>query len=57
VIAPIPGTRQLDRLDENLGAASLALVPADLAEIDAAAARIEIQGNRYPEPLERLTYR
>jgi len=57
VIAPIPGTRQLDRLDENLGAASLALVPADLAEIDAAAKRIEIQGNRYPEPLERLTYR
>ena len=56
-IVPIPGTRQLDRLDENLGAASLALAPADLAEIDAAAARIEIQGDRYPEPLERLTNR
>jgi aryl-alcohol dehydrogenase-like predicted oxidoreductase len=56
-IVPIPGTRQLDRLDENLGAASLALAPVDLAEIDAAAARIEIRGDRYPEPLERLTYR
>jgi aryl-alcohol dehydrogenase-like predicted oxidoreductase len=56
-IVPIPGTRQLYRLDENLGAASLVLAPADLAEIDAAAARIEIQGDRYPEPLERLTYR
>ena len=56
-IVPIPGTRRVDRLDENLGAASLALAPADLAEIDAAAERIEIRGDRYPEPLERLTYR
>jgi aryl-alcohol dehydrogenase-like predicted oxidoreductase len=54
---PIPGTRQLDRLDENLGASSLALAASDLAEIDAAARGIEIQGDRYPEPLERLTYR
>jgi aryl-alcohol dehydrogenase-like predicted oxidoreductase len=56
-VVPIPGTRQLDRLDENLGAASLALAAADLAEIDAAAASIEIRGDRYPEPLERLTNR
>jgi aryl-alcohol dehydrogenase-like predicted oxidoreductase len=56
-IVPIPGTRQLDRLEENLAAASLALTPADLAEIGAAAASIEIRGDRYPEPLERLTYR
>ncbi len=56
-IVPIPGTRQPDRLAENLGAASLALASADLAEIEAAAARIEIQGDRYPESLERLTYR
>jgi hypothetical protein len=38
-------------------AASLALAPADVAETDAPAARIEIRGDRYPEPLERLTYR
>ena len=56
-IVPIPGTRQPERLQENLGAASLTLAPADLAEIDAAAARIEIRGDRYPEPLERLTNR
>ena len=56
-IVPIPGTRQLDRLDENLGASSLALAASDLAEIDAAARGIEIQGDRYPEPLERLTNR
>jgi aryl-alcohol dehydrogenase-like predicted oxidoreductase len=56
-IVPIPGTRHFDRLDENLGAASLVLTASDLAEIDAAAAGIEIQGDRYPEPLERLTYR
>ena len=56
-IVPIPGTRQPERLQEHLGAASLPLAPADLAEIDAAAARIEIRGDRYPEPLERLTNR
>jgi aryl-alcohol dehydrogenase-like predicted oxidoreductase len=38
-------------------AATLALAPADVAETDAPAARIEIRGDRYPEPLERLTYR
>jgi aryl-alcohol dehydrogenase-like predicted oxidoreductase len=54
-IAPIPGTRRLERLDENLGAASLRLTVADLAEIDQAASAVEIQGARYPEHLERLT--
>lgn len=56
-IVPIPGTRRLERLEENLGAASLALAPADLAEIEAVATRIEIRGARYPDQLERLTYR
>ena len=56
-IVPIPGTTKLARLEENLGAASLDLSPDDLGEIDAAAARIPIQGDRYPEHLERLTGR
>jgi aryl-alcohol dehydrogenase-like predicted oxidoreductase len=56
-VVPIPGTRQGDRLAENIGAASLDLAPSDLVEIDDAAARIQIQGDRYPETLERLTNR
>jgi aryl-alcohol dehydrogenase-like predicted oxidoreductase len=53
-IAPIPGTTRLDRLEENIGAVSLALTSADLARIDAAAAKIQIEGGRYPERLEAL---
>ncbi len=56
-IVPIPGTTQLERLDENLGAASLELDPGDLRAIDAAAAEIPVQGDRYPEKLERMTGR
>jgi len=56
-IAPIPGTKRLHRLEENVGAADIELTPDDLAEIDAAAARIEVQGARYPEHLERLVDR
>jgi aryl-alcohol dehydrogenase-like predicted oxidoreductase len=52
-IVPIPGTTKLGRLDENLGAAALQLTPEDLAGIDAAAARITVQGARYPEHLAR----
>jgi aryl-alcohol dehydrogenase-like predicted oxidoreductase len=51
-IVPIPGTTKRRRLEENLGAASLELTPADLAEIEAAS-RIEIQGARYPEHLQK----
>ena len=47
-IAPIPGTRRLERLDENLGATSLNLSPADLAEINAASDAVTILGDRYP---------
>ena len=53
-IVPIPGTRRLERLDENLAAATLELTPDDLAEIDSAAAQIQVQGARYPEHLQRL---
>jgi aryl-alcohol dehydrogenase-like predicted oxidoreductase len=53
-IVPIPGTRRVERLDENLGAAALELTADDLDEIDRAAAQIEVQGARYPEHLQRL---
>jgi aryl-alcohol dehydrogenase-like predicted oxidoreductase len=45
-IVPIPGTRKMHRLDENLGAAEIELTPDDLREIDAAASRIVVQGAR-----------
>ncbi|GLR68550.1 aldehyde oxidase [Acidocella aquatica] len=50
-IAPIPGTTKLHRLEENLGAANLLLTPADLAEIETASAKIQIEGERYPAHL------
>jgi aryl-alcohol dehydrogenase-like predicted oxidoreductase len=56
-IVPIPGTRKLERLDENLGGAALELTREDLREIDAAAAKITVEGKRYPEALEKLTGR
>ncbi|HET6977187.1 MAG TPA: aldo/keto reductase [Pyrinomonadaceae bacterium] len=54
-IVPIPGTRKLERLDENLGAADVELTSDDLREIDEAASRITVQGERYPEEYERRT--
>ncbi|MDQ2841153.1 MAG: aldo/keto reductase, partial [Acidobacteriota bacterium] len=54
-IVPIPGTRRLERLDENLGAATINLTQDDLNRIEEAAAKIEVQGARYPEELERMT--
>lgn len=56
-IVPIPGTRRLERLDENLGAVAVDLTPDDLREIDRAASQITVQGARYPENLERMTNR
>jgi aryl-alcohol dehydrogenase-like predicted oxidoreductase len=53
-IVPIPGTRKLSRLQENLAAADLELAAADLAEIETASAGIEVQGARYPDAMERL---
>ncbi len=54
-IVPIPGTKKLNRLEENLGAAAVELTPDDLREIDRAASQITVQGARYPERLERMT--
>ncbi len=56
-IVPIPGTTKLHRLEENLGGAGLELGPEDLQAIHAAAARIELQGARYPAHLQQLVGR
>ncbi len=56
-MAPIPGTTKLHRLDENLGAVSVELTPADLRDIEDAASKITVQGARYPEKLEAMTGR
>jgi aryl-alcohol dehydrogenase-like predicted oxidoreductase len=56
-IVPIPGTTKLNRLEENLGAASIELTPGDLSDIEAAAAEISVHGARYPERLEQMTGR
>ncbi len=53
-IVPIPGTRRLERLEENLGAADLALTDQDVAELDEASAQISIVGERYPEAMQRM---
>jgi aryl-alcohol dehydrogenase-like predicted oxidoreductase len=54
-IVPIPGTTRLHRLDENVGATDVELTNDDLREIQSAAAKIAIQGARYPEHIERLS--
>jgi aryl-alcohol dehydrogenase-like predicted oxidoreductase len=56
-IVPIPGTRKLGRLDENIGAAAVGLTSDDLREIESAVSTITVQGARYPEHLERTTGR
>jgi aryl-alcohol dehydrogenase-like predicted oxidoreductase len=56
-IVPIPGTTKVSRLEENIAGADVELTAEDLREIDTAAAKITVQGARYPEQLERLTGR
>jgi aryl-alcohol dehydrogenase-like predicted oxidoreductase len=56
-IVPIPGTTKLARLEENLGAAALDISPRDLSEIDEAAAKVPVEGERYPERLQRMVGR
>lgn len=56
-IVPIPGTTKLSRLDENIGAVTIELSGGDLREIDDAAKQVPVQGERYPEHLEKLTGR
>lgn len=54
-IVPIPGTTKLSRLDENIGSVAIQLTSDDLREIDTAASKITIEGDRYPERLQRMT--
>jgi aryl-alcohol dehydrogenase-like predicted oxidoreductase len=54
-IVPIPGTTKLNRLEENIGAVALELSPDDLRNIDSAASKIKVEGDRYPERLEKMT--
>lgn len=56
-IVPIPGTRKLDRLEENLGAASIQLTSDELQDIERALAQITIQGERYPKDMQQMTGR
>ena len=56
-IVPIPGTTKLHRLRENLGAVSLQLAPEDLRELESAAAKVNVQGARYPAHLQKLVGR
>jgi aryl-alcohol dehydrogenase-like predicted oxidoreductase len=56
-MAPIPGTTKFSRLEENIGAVKIELTPEELHEIDIAAQTIPVQGDRYPERMERMTGR
>jgi aryl-alcohol dehydrogenase-like predicted oxidoreductase len=56
-IVPIPGTTKLSRLEENIAAVAVELTAEDLGEIDEAAAKITVEGARYPEKLEQMTGR
>ncbi len=56
-IVPIPGTRRLDRVQENVGAADVVLTGDDLEKIESAVAAIEIQGERLPAAILQLSYR
>jgi aryl-alcohol dehydrogenase-like predicted oxidoreductase len=56
-IVPIPGTTKLNRLEENIGAVSVKLLPDDLREIEDAASQVEVQGARYSEQHQKLINR
>jgi hypothetical protein len=51
---PIPGTRRMERLDENIGAAAVELTSDDLQEIESATSQITIHGDRYSESSQRM---
>jgi aryl-alcohol dehydrogenase-like predicted oxidoreductase len=54
-IVPIPGTTKLSRIDENIGSVEIKLTSDDLREINGAASKITVEGDRYPEHLQRMT--
>jgi aryl-alcohol dehydrogenase-like predicted oxidoreductase len=56
-IVPIPGTRRLDRVEENIGAANVSLSATELAEIESEAAKIIVLGDRLPAAVLQYSYR
>ena len=56
-IVPIPGTTKLHRLDENIGSINIEFTAGELREIDSASSEIKVQGERYPEHLQKLVGR
>ena len=54
-IVPIPGTKKVERLEENLAAVNVELTTADLRDIDEAASKIRVKGERLPEAVLKLT--
>src|SRR6185503_10865546 len=56
-IVPIPGTTKLHRLEENIGSVDIEFTDDELAEIDNASSEIKVQGERYPEQLQKLVGR
>jgi aryl-alcohol dehydrogenase-like predicted oxidoreductase len=56
-IVPIPGTRRTSRVEENIGGADVVLSPADLADLEAAIAQVEVVGHRYSEAMQRMVDR
>ncbi len=56
-IVPIPGTTKVHRLEENMAAADITLNYSDLAAINEAVAKIEVQGNRYSEQAQKMVNR
>jgi aryl-alcohol dehydrogenase-like predicted oxidoreductase len=56
-VVPIPGTKKLHRLEENIGAADVVLAPEDLQQLDVAASKIPVQGARYTEEAQKLVGR
>ena len=53
-IVPIPGTTKMKRLEENMRATDIELTAEDLSQIDSAASKIKVQGDRYPESAAKL---
>ena len=56
-IVPIPGTTKLHRLEENIGATTVELTPEDLRQLETTTSKIAVQGERYPEELQKLVGR
>lgn len=56
-MVPIPGTTKLHRLEENLGAVEIDLTPEDVRQLNEASAKLTLQGERYPENLQKLVGR